>query len=145
MGHSWPLFLYFFRFSNSIVKLVDKILPMTVFESQISGVGSDRSTNWATTTAPKGPRFGWWCCWSIFQFSSPTGRPIRQSTSENSTSAVPTIETWHWTKRAAEMARYESVAFLQWNNLDIFFSTRRDSNSEHSNGSLNRRYHLRSL
>ena len=27
---------------------------MTVFELQTSGVGRDRSTNWATTTAPEG-------------------------------------------------------------------------------------------
>ena len=31
--------------------MVDKILPMTGFKLQISGVGSHRSTNWATTTA----------------------------------------------------------------------------------------------
>ena len=31
------------------------MLPMVGFESQISGVGSDRSTNWATTTAQNLP------------------------------------------------------------------------------------------
>ena len=48
MGCSQPLFLYFCVFS--IVQLVDKILLMSGFEPQISGVGSNRSTNWATTT-----------------------------------------------------------------------------------------------
>ena len=45
---SWPLFLYF---RLSIAQLVDKILLMSGFELQISGGGSNRSTNWATTTA----------------------------------------------------------------------------------------------
>ena len=31
--------------------MFDKSLPMTGFEPRISGVGGDRSTNWATTTA----------------------------------------------------------------------------------------------
>ena len=30
-----------------------KSLPMTGFEPRSSGVGSDRSTNWATITTPK--------------------------------------------------------------------------------------------
>ena len=34
----------------SIVQLVGKILPILGFEPQISGVGSDCSTNWAKTT-----------------------------------------------------------------------------------------------
>ena len=51
MGHSRPLFLYFRLFCNLIVQLVDTILPMTRFEPLISGVGSSRSCNWATTTA----------------------------------------------------------------------------------------------
>ena len=50
MGRSRPLFLYFCLFCILIVKLVDKILPMTGFELRISGVGSDRST---TTTTHK--------------------------------------------------------------------------------------------
>ena len=33
------------------MQLVDKTLPMSGFEPWISGVGSDLSTNWATTTA----------------------------------------------------------------------------------------------
>ena len=46
------LFLYF-RFLNKVdskqmVKI--KYLPMTGFELQTSGVISDRSTNWSTTT-----------------------------------------------------------------------------------------------
>ena len=46
-----PLYLYFCLFYTLIVQLVDKILQMTGIEPQISGVGSDHSTNWATTTA----------------------------------------------------------------------------------------------
>ena len=30
---------------------INKFLPMTGFEPRTSGIGSDRSTNWATTTA----------------------------------------------------------------------------------------------
>ena len=41
---SFSLFLYF-------LQLVDKILPMLGFELRISGIGCDRSTNRATTTA----------------------------------------------------------------------------------------------
>ena len=48
MGHSQP---FFFIFVFSIIQFVDKILPMSGFEPRISGVGSNRSTNWATTTA----------------------------------------------------------------------------------------------
>ena len=48
MGQSGP---FFFIFVFSIVQLIDKILPMSGFELQISGVRSNRSTNWATTTA----------------------------------------------------------------------------------------------
>ena len=44
MGHSRPLFLYF-RLVNLNAQLVDKILPMLGFELQISGIGSERSTN----------------------------------------------------------------------------------------------------
>ena len=50
MGHYQSVFL-FFGFSYLNVQLVDKILPTLVFEQQISGVGSNRSTIWATTTA----------------------------------------------------------------------------------------------
>ena len=49
MGHSRPLLLYFRLFA---LHLVDKILAMVGFEPRISGVRSDRSTNWATNTAP---------------------------------------------------------------------------------------------
>ena len=45
MGHSRPLFLYFRLFYCFIVQLVDKILMMARHEPQVSGVGSDRSTN----------------------------------------------------------------------------------------------------
>ena len=58
LGHSRPLFLYF-RLFNAVdskqINVRDKSLPMTGFESQTSDIGSDRSTNWATTTAPN-----WW-------------------------------------------------------------------------------------
>ena len=40
--HSWQL---------TIVQYINKFLPMTGFEPPTSGIGSDRSTNWATTTA----------------------------------------------------------------------------------------------
>ena len=50
MVHSRPLFLYF-RLFDFDVHLVDNILPMLGFEPQISGVGSNHSTNKATTTA----------------------------------------------------------------------------------------------
>ena len=47
--------LFFFIFVFSIIhlvdKLVDKILPMMGLKLRISGVRSDRSTNWATTIA----------------------------------------------------------------------------------------------
>ena len=55
MGHTRPLFLYFFVFSihswqKTNVQYKYKFLPMTGFEPRTSGIGSDRSTNWATTT-----------------------------------------------------------------------------------------------
>ena len=46
--------LFFFIFVCSIqltVNVRHKFLPMTGFEPRTSGFGSDRSTNWATTTA----------------------------------------------------------------------------------------------
>ena len=49
MGHSRPLFLFFSSFQYNNVQY--KCLPMAVFEPRTSGIGSDRSTNWATTTA----------------------------------------------------------------------------------------------
>ena len=50
--YRWPIpGLFFFIFVFSIVQLEDKIMPMTGFELQISVVGSDRFTNWATITA----------------------------------------------------------------------------------------------
>ena len=54
MGHSRPLFLYFRLFNTVESKQINiryKSLPMTGLEPQTSGVGSDQSTNWATTTA----------------------------------------------------------------------------------------------
>ena len=45
------LFSFFIIFVFSIVQLVENILPMSGFEPQISGVGSNCSTKWATTTA----------------------------------------------------------------------------------------------
>ena len=52
MGHSRPLFLFSsFQYSWQNTNLPYKSLPMTVYEPQNSGVVSNRSTNWATTTA----------------------------------------------------------------------------------------------
>ena len=53
MGHSRRLFLYFRLFYLN-VQLLDKSLPMLGFEPCISSVGSDCSTNCATTIAQKG-------------------------------------------------------------------------------------------
>ena len=47
-------FLYFRLFNTADTKQINircKSLPMTGFEPRTSGVGSNRSTNWATTTA----------------------------------------------------------------------------------------------
>ena len=44
MVYSWPLFLYF-RIFYFNVQVVRKILQMLGFEPQISGVGSNHSTN----------------------------------------------------------------------------------------------------
>ena len=56
MGHCWPLFLLFLSFQYAVDSIqmfsVNKFLPMTGFEPRTSGIGSDRSTNWATTTSP---------------------------------------------------------------------------------------------
>ena len=50
MGQSRHLFLNFRLFYLN-VQLVDKILPVLGFEPRIFGVGRDRSTHWAITTA----------------------------------------------------------------------------------------------
>ena len=52
MGHSRSLFLSFCLF-NFNVEFVDEILPMLGFKPWISGIRSDRSINWATTSARK--------------------------------------------------------------------------------------------
>ena len=45
------LFLFVFVFTTANINYNQcKILPMTGFEPRISGIGSDRSANWATTT-----------------------------------------------------------------------------------------------
>ena len=44
-------FFFIFFFSIFKVQMVDKNFPMLRFEPRISGVGSNHSTNWATTTA----------------------------------------------------------------------------------------------
>ena len=52
MGHSHPLCSLFSSFQLQLTGHVQyKFLPMTGFEHQTSGAGSDRSTNWATTAA----------------------------------------------------------------------------------------------
>ena len=46
------LFLFIFAFSIQLtVNIHNNFLPMTGFELQTSGIGSDRSTNRASTTA----------------------------------------------------------------------------------------------
>ena len=50
MGHSPPLFLFVFSIQKT-VKCSIYFLPMTRFEPWTSWIGSDRSTNWATTIA----------------------------------------------------------------------------------------------
>ena len=51
MGHSRPLFHYvrLFNTVDSICSIY--FLPITGFKPLTSGIGSDRSTNWATSTA----------------------------------------------------------------------------------------------
>ena len=52
MGHSRHLFIYFCLFNTvDSRQWTIKILPMTGFEPRTSVIGSNRSTNWATTTA----------------------------------------------------------------------------------------------
>ena len=55
MGHSRPLFLYFRLFNTQLTvykcSICKFFLPMTGFEPRTSCIGSNRSTNWATTTA----------------------------------------------------------------------------------------------
>ena len=47
------LFLFIFVFSIQLIlnKMLNKILPMTGVDPRTSGIDSDRSTNWATTTS----------------------------------------------------------------------------------------------
>ena len=52
----FPSFFFIFRHFNTVdSKKQYELLLMTGFKLRISGIGSDRSTNWATTTAQK------WC------------------------------------------------------------------------------------
>ena len=57
MGHSRPLFSLFSSFQYTVDSKqmfnINKFLPMTGFEPRTFGIGSNRSTNWATTTAKK--------------------------------------------------------------------------------------------
>ena len=60
MGHSRPLFLYFRLFNTYTVDSkqmfnMNKFWPMTGFEPRTSGIGSNRSTNWATQPLPLNP------------------------------------------------------------------------------------------
>ena len=51
-------FFFIFVFSSGNSKYIKcKILAMTEYETRISGIGSDRSANWATTTALELARF----------------------------------------------------------------------------------------
>ena len=46
------IFFFIFVFSTQMTEHIQyKFLPMTGYEQWTSGVGSDRSTNWATATA----------------------------------------------------------------------------------------------
>ena len=61
--------LFFFIFVFSIQLTVNvryKFLPMTGFEPRTSGIGSDRSTNWATTTSTYHSLFRVWNNTKIF-------------------------------------------------------------------------------
>ena len=52
VGHSRPLFIYFRLFITVDNKqMFNKILPMTGVKPRTSGIESNRSTNWATTTS----------------------------------------------------------------------------------------------
>ena len=44
-------FIFVFSIQLTVNNVQYKCLPMTGFEPRTSGIGSDRSTNWATTTA----------------------------------------------------------------------------------------------
>ena len=49
---SFSLFLSFqYTVDSKQMFNINKFMPMSGFEPQTSGIGSDRSTNWATTTA----------------------------------------------------------------------------------------------
>ena len=50
--HSRPLFLYFRLLNTVDCKCSIYFLPMTWFKLRTSGIGSDCSSIWATTTAP---------------------------------------------------------------------------------------------
>ena len=55
MGRPRSLFLFIMSFQYTVDSKqtfnLNKVLPMTGFELRTSGIGSNRSTNWATTTA----------------------------------------------------------------------------------------------
>ena len=57
------LFFIYFRLFNTVdnKQMFNKILPMTGVEPRTSGIGSDRSTNWAATTSQQGLNL-----WPIF-------------------------------------------------------------------------------
>ena len=52
VGHSRPLFFIFVFSIQLTVNVQCKCLLMTGFELRTFGIGSNRSTNWATTTVP---------------------------------------------------------------------------------------------
>ena len=61
--HSRPSFSLF---DSKQMFNINKFLPMTGFEPRTSGIGSDRSTNWATTTSPS--FLSLFVCLFIFEF-----------------------------------------------------------------------------
>ena len=73
MGHFRPLFSLFLSFQYTVdsKKMFNNFLPMTGFEPRTSGIGSDRSTNWATQPLPIDnlPTFNFiiWSHWSHSQ------------------------------------------------------------------------------
>ena len=53
-----------FQFTETNVQCKYKFLPMTGFEPRTSGIGSDRSTNWAKTTSLPPAKHKMLCLWN---------------------------------------------------------------------------------
>ena len=85
MGHRRPLFLYF-RLYKTVGSV--QIFPITEFEPRTSGVGSDCSANWGTTTAHLYPMFALLIC------ANETYDNSCSSKSFDISSSVTIIRTW---------------------------------------------------